>query len=291
MDFLVLGRLEIISESGEPVPVAQPLHRVTLSVLLLYAGRPCSHAKLIDAIWGDTPPKDPVRALLSHISWIRRELSVGERLETLRGAYRMNPGPGELDLYRFHQLSSHARLVLAQGDSERAAALLAAALECWRDPPLADLPSTAEIDADVAQLMEQRRAAETDLIDLMLALGRHQEIVADLHRMVTADPLAERSWAQLLLALYRSGRKGEALAAYSKAREATIRMLGTEPAPELQDLLAQILSGSENLALKPPSAPSAPARYRPPRPAEATTAGGPYRSLHTGGALAAAATR
>lgn len=276
MDFLILGPLEIISESGEPVPVPQPVHRAILSVLLFYAGRPCSHAKLIDALWGDSPPKEPVGALLSHISRIRRHVSTGERLQTLRGSYQMDPGPDELDLYRFHRLRSGAQEALRRRDSERAAALLAAALDCWRDPPLADLPSAPGIDADVAQLVEERRSAETDLIDLMLALGHHQQVVASLYRSVTADPLAERSWAQLMIALYRSGRKGEALAAYSNARAAMIRMMGAEPAQELRDLLEQILSDSDELV-------TAPSR----RPVSFRYPGAPGRS-HLDGSLAAA---
>jgi DNA-binding SARP family transcriptional activator len=255
MDFLVLGPLEIISESGAPIPIAQPAHRALLSVLLFYAGQPCSHGKLIDALWGDSPPKDPVRTLLSHMSRIRRHADVRKRLQTLRGAYRIEPGPDELDLHRFHRLRSRARGKLAQGDPEQAAALLAAALECWRDPPLADLPSTPEIDADVAKLLEQRRSTETEFIGLMLALGHHQQVVADLQRIVTADPLAEHSWAQLMIALCRNGRKGEALAAYSKARAALIRSLGTEPGQELQELLGEILSDSDRLRAPARTAP------------------------------------
>jgi len=278
MDFRVLGPLEIVSGSGEPVPIVQPQQRAILSVLLLQAGRPCSHAKLVDALWGEAPPKNPVSALVSHISRIRRLLDSAGRLQTLRGAYRMDPGPGELDLYRFRRHRSRAQQVLGLGDPEGAATLLAAALDCWRDPPLADVPSTPEIDADVAQLTEQRRATETELMDLMLALGRHQQVVADLHRIVTADPLAERSWAQLMLALYRSGRKGEALAAYSKARAAMISMLGTEPARELQTLLAQILSDSENLAAPAAAAPRAGGLYWLQRPVALLAAGSVIRT-------------
>jgi DNA-binding SARP family transcriptional activator len=125
---------------------------------------------------------------------------------------------------------------------------------------LADVPSTPEIDADVAKLLEQRKSAETELIGLMLALGHHQQVVADLRRIVTADPLAEHSWAQLMIALYRSGRRGEALAAYSKARAALISSLGTEPGLELQELLADILSDSRRLS--PPAPPAAEFRAR-----------------------------
>jgi DNA-binding SARP family transcriptional activator len=281
VDFLVLGPLEIISDSAEPVDVPQPVHRAILSMLLFYAGRPCSHAKIIDAVWGDAPPKEPVRTLLSHISRIRRHIDAGDRLQTMRGAYRMNPGRDELDLYRFHRFRSQAQTALTEGDSEQAAVLFAAALDCWRRPPLADLPSTHEIDADVAQLLEQRRSAETEFIDLLLSLGRHQQVVPDLQRIVTADPLAERSWGQLMLALYRSGRKGEALAAYSTARAAMIRTLGTEPTRGLQDLLAQILSNSEELNAVAAPAPWSAIRDRLSRPVSFRAPSMP-RQPHTG---------
>jgi DNA-binding SARP family transcriptional activator len=266
MDFLVLGPMVIVADQGDRVPVARPLHRAILSVLLLYAGRPCSHTLLVDALWGGSrPPKDPVGTLLSHISRIRSELGVGGRLQTLCGAYRMNPAPGELDLYRFHHLRDRAQQMLARGDLERAAALLAAALECWRDPALADLPSTPAIDADAAQLTGQRHAAETGFIDVMLALGHHQQVIPDLRRIVTADPLAEQSWAQLILALYRDGRKGEALAAYSRARAVIVRSLGSGPGRELQDLLAQILADGEDVAMDLPSGGHGTRPHRPSR--------------------------
>src|ERR1039457_1515365 len=266
MDFLVLGPLEIFADQGDRVPVPRPLHRATLSVLLLYAGRPCSHALLIDALWGASrPPRDSVGTLLSHISRIRSELGVGERLQTLNGAYQINPAPGELDLYRFHHLTDRARQMLAAGDLDHPRALLPAALKCWRAPPLADLPSTPALDADAAQLTGQRHATETGFIDVMLALGHHQQVIPDLLRIVTADPLAEQSWAQLILALYRDGRKGEALAAYSKARAVIVRILGAGPGRELQDLLAQILADSEDLAIDLPSSGHGTRPHRPSR--------------------------
>src|ERR1039457_6787944 len=155
--------------------------------------------------------------------------------------------------------------MLAAGDLDRAAALLAAALKCWRDPPLADLPSTPAIDAEAVQLTGQRHATETGFINVMLALGHHKQVIPDLLRIVTADPLAEHSWAQLILALYRDGRKGEALAVYSKARAVIVRMLGAGPGRALQDLLAQILADGEDVAMDFPSGGPATRPHRPSR--------------------------
>jgi DNA-binding SARP family transcriptional activator len=251
MEFRVLGPLQIISSRGETVEVRQRLHRAVLAVLLLYAGSPCTHARLIDALWGDNPPKDPAANLATHICRIRCQLGLGSQLQTLPGAYRLDPVPGSLDLHRFQLLTTQAQQARDSGDLPRAAALQAAALDCWREPPLADLPSTPGIDADVAGLLEQRRVGETALVDLMLALGHHEDLLAGLHRSVVLNPLDERGWAQLMLALYRSDRKCEALAAYSRARAAMIAGLGTEPGPALKSLMERILADSEDLAAPP----------------------------------------
>jgi DNA-binding SARP family transcriptional activator len=91
-------------------------------------------------------------------------------------------------------------------------------LDLWREPPLADLPPAPEVEAEVARLLEQRRAAESDLVGARLALGHHQQILPDLRKAVTRDPLSEHSWAQLMLASYRSRGRAAALAVYGQAR-------------------------------------------------------------------------
>jgi DNA-binding SARP family transcriptional activator len=150
-------------------------------------------------------------------------------------------------LHRFRQRSDRGRQLLARGELEGAVPALAAALGCWREPPLAHLPSSPLIDADAAALLEERRAVETDYIDVMLALGRHQEVLAGLRRTTTINPLAEGPAAQLMLALYRAGRKTEALEAFSRARGAMIQAFGTDPSPRLDALHIQILDDSPDL--------------------------------------------
>ena len=262
-------------------------------------GRPCSHGLLIEALWGSRPPKDPVLSLRSHISRLRIEVGLGNRLQALTGerlqqvpgaaAYRLEVGEGELDLHRFRQRAAWARELLARGEFDGAAPVLAAALGCWRDPPLANLPTSPVVNADAAGLLEEKRATEADYVDVMLALGRHQEVLADLRRATTIDPLAEGPAAQLMLALYRAGRKREALAAYSQTRGAMIQTLGTDPGPHLRDLYTHILADSPALAgpLQPavtgswrpgPAAPRRVVRRRPvaPGPATAVPPGGPH---------------
>src|SRR5262245_24806388 len=122
MDFQLLGPFKVVSDAGEIVPIPQRLHRTVLSVLLLFAGRSCSHARLIDALWGaaGAQPKDPVKVLRIKISRIRRESGVGDRLVTVPGVYKMEPPPGELDIERFRRLNSGARRAMAAGDIDQA---------------------------------------------------------------------------------------------------------------------------------------------------------------------------
>jgi DNA-binding SARP family transcriptional activator len=278
MDFRVLGPLEIRDDNSELVELAQPLHRAALSVLLLCAGTPCSYEKLIGALWADAPPKDPLANLFNIIHRIRGLLDLGDLLKTLPGgAYQLNPGPGALDLHLFQLRTARAREAQARGDLRQEAALLAAALECWRDPPLFDVPSAPGIDADVRRLLGQRQAAETRLVDLMLAVGRHQDLVDLVTKLRSAlidDPLDEYKWGQLMLALYRIGQKAKALAAYGKARTTLMTELGTKPGEELRDLMQAILADSKEL--RRPSPPG-------PRGSHGPTQGWPLRDAPAGG--------
>jgi DNA-binding SARP family transcriptional activator len=270
VDFLLLGPLVVIGPRGEPVPVDWPARRALLAVLMLYAGQPCSHDVLIEALWGARPPKEPVLSLRSHISLLRREVGLGNRLKALNGehvkapsdsaAYQLRVSEEELDLLRFRQRSARGRQLLASGDLEAAAPDLGAAVGCWREPPLQNLPSSPRIDADAAALLEERHRVEADYVDVMLALGRPQEVLASLKRTTTIDPLAEDPAAQFMRALYQAGRKNEALEAFSRARGAMIQAFGTDPSPRLDSLRVQILHDSPTLT--DPLRPAAPALTR-----------------------------
>ncbi len=134
------------------------------------------------------------------------------------------------------RMLQHSRLRPASAELQRA-------LDCWRSPALAELPDSLEIAAERARLMEQRRTIELTLADVLLELGDHDRILADLHERVVTEPLCERGWAQLITALHLGGRRREALAAYSRARVILVRSLGTEPGAELQHLLQLVLDG------------------------------------------------
>ncbi len=243
MDFRILGPLEIISGDGTPVTPRRFRERTLAAVLLLFAGFPCSREMLVRALWGDGAPADPAAALRVCVCRTRRALGPANCLTTLDGALRADPAPGDLDLTRFRQARHAAERMLQHSRLRPASAELQRALDCWRSPALAELPDSLEIAAERARLMEQRRTIELTLADVLLELGDHDRILADLHERVVTEPLCERGWAQLITALHLGGRRREALAAYSRARVILVRSLGTEPGAELQHLLQLVLDG------------------------------------------------
>jgi DNA-binding SARP family transcriptional activator len=271
MEYRVMGPLQVVCDNGAPAVFRRP-ERQLVAVLLAFAGEPCGRDMLVRAIWGDSPPASPVRALQICLCRARRAMGPGSclctpdpgrRPPTQDGALCADPGPGDLDLTRFLQLRAAALRLLGQGRLRPASEALQQALACWRHPPLPglhleqalacwrnpplpdlpDLPAAPEVAARAELLLEQRRLAWFTLADVLLDLGDHDRLLPHLHARVVADPLCERSWAQLMLALHQSGRSGEALAAYSKARAQIVRALGTEPGAELQHLRDQVLAG------------------------------------------------
>jgi tetratricopeptide (TPR) repeat protein len=147
-----------------------------------------------------------------------------------------------------------------RGDLAGAAEELAEAWALWRGPPLGDLELHRALHAQVAALNERRLEALEAHLDARLGLGEHAEVAVDLRRLVQEHPFHERFWELLMLALYRSGRQAEALAAYQEARQLLIGELGVEPGPELQRLERAILSADPALRPSPREAASATAR-------------------------------
>jgi len=251
MEFRILGPLEVF-DGERRLPLGGPKRRAVLALLLLDANRVVPTFRLTEGVWGDDPPRLAHTSLQNHILRLRREL--GERIVTQEPGYLIRVNPGELDLHRFQQLVDEA---WAEERPAEGAALVRQALALWRGPPLADL--AGEPLARVAWVAGLRSDALEIRIDADLALGRHSEVVAELEALVVEEPLRERLRAQLMLALYRSGRQGDALDAYASAR-AALDELGIVPSQELQDLQRAILR--HDPALDAPSIP-APARDRP----------------------------
>jgi predicted ATPase/DNA-binding SARP family transcriptional activator/Tfp pilus assembly protein PilF len=208
--------------------------------VLVHANDPVSKERLIDALWGEAPPPTAARSLHNHVSALRKALGDG-RIVTEAGGYRLVVADDELDAARFDALAEQGAAALATDDPDRAADLLREALALWRGPAFGDLAHETVMSGYAASLDERRLSVLEDRIDADLALGRHGPLVAELERLVTQHPLRERLRGQQMLALYRSGRQADALAAYADARRYLVDELGIEPGPALRELERAVL--------------------------------------------------
>jgi DNA-binding SARP family transcriptional activator len=244
-EFKVLGPLEAYDEAG-PLLLGGQKQRAVLALLLLEAGRVVSQDRLIDALWGETPPRTAVTSLQNFVSQLRKILGA-DVLETKAPGYRVNVRSGELDVDCFHELVEEAR----RADGEEKARKLREALALWRGPALADFAFEAFAQAHIAHLEELRLATLEERVEADLDLGRHAELVGELEVLVAEHPVRERLRAHYLLALYRSGRQAEALQAYQDGRRILVDQLGIEPGRELQQLHGAILR--QEAGLQPPT--------------------------------------
>jgi DNA-binding SARP family transcriptional activator len=261
-EFRVLGPLEVRSSDGELLPIPRQA-RALLSVLLIHAGQPCSVDVLADALWGEDLPAEPAAAIRRYIHALRRALgTAASKVVTIRDGYgyQVNLGRAELDLYVFRDRCANAAASLAGGDLEAAATSWQAALGCWRAPPFKNLQESGNFLGEVAVLLEERRAAQIAWGEANLALGNHFEIVGALRRAVADDPLCEATQRQLVLSLYRCGRKAAALIAAGEARRETLRHVGADPSSKMGALIKAIMEDSPDLDPRPPGAHSTPPR-------------------------------
>jgi len=250
VEYRILGPLEVV-EGGEPVPLGRPKERLVLAVLLLSANEFVSREQLIDELWGESPPPTAGKAVNVFVSQLRKALTRDglDPIVTADGGYRIELEADHLDVAHMRRLLATARERAAAGELEASADFLREALALWRGPTLAGLPLESRGRDEVAQLDELRLTARMDRIDCDLALGRHEDVVGELHVLVGEHPLLERLRAQLILALYRADRQAEALDAYQQARDVLVEELGIEPSPALQRLQKAILTQDSALEL------------------------------------------
>jgi DNA-binding SARP family transcriptional activator len=207
VEFLLLGPL-VVRSGGGVVLVRPGKQRTVLAALLVAANRVVTTDDLAEALWGASPPPSAQVTLQNYVKRLRHALADADRslISTHPRGYQIRAGPGELDLLRFRGLVT----ALADVESEL--------LEHRVVPPLIEMRlQAAEIRADAS-----------------LQLGRHAEVIDELSQLAAAHPLRERFWALLMLALYRSGRQADALAAYQRARTVLVEELGAEPGAELR---------------------------------------------------------
>jgi WD40 repeat protein/DNA-binding SARP family transcriptional activator len=252
VDFRLLGPLEVIGDGGLAVSVGAGRQRALLALLILRANELVASDRLVEELWGESPPPTAHRMLHNQVSALRRALGPDGRLETQGSAYRLNVRPGERDVDRFEELVASGRAQI-DADPEGAADRLRQALELWRGPALSDLSYERFAQSEIARLEERRWVAFEERVEAELALGRHADLVSELEAAVAEQPLREHLHAQLMLALYRCGRQAEALEAYRTARRTLVEAVGVEPGAELRALQDAILA--QDPALDAPLGP------------------------------------
>lgn len=246
MDFRILGPLEVTGDDG---PLSLPGghgQRALLLYLLLHANEVVPTERLIDALWPAEPPATAQKMVQVYVSQLRK--SLGDRLVTRPPGYVLELRDGEVDAARAEALGREARGIAP----DDALPLLEDALGSWRGEALLDVRYDDFAQPEIARLDELRLALVELRIDTELALGRDGELVPELERLVGEHPLRERFRAQLMTALYRSGRQGDALAAFQDARRVLLDELGLEPGDELRRLQRAILEHDSSLAAPRP---------------------------------------
>ncbi|MEV6681185.1 AfsR/SARP family transcriptional regulator [Streptomyces erythrochromogenes] len=275
MQFRILGPVEIHDERrGLRIVPTGSKQRVLLGALVVKAGHLLSYHRLIDELWGEHPPANPANALQAHVARLRKLLEDAgptgqERIDTHALGYQLHTGPDATDAGRFHRLCAQGRAVIAT-DPEQAVHLLRQALALWRGPALQGSLGGDICLAEAAQLEENRLVALETLYEAGLRAGLHHEITGELEELIGDNPVRERFYELLMVALHRCGRQAEALGTYERARTRLADELGVEPGAALRRRVRSILSPGREQPAPAVARPAAPVvRSLPPRPGTA----------------------
>ena len=261
--FCVLGPLRVDRPDRE-VRIGGVRRRGVLLRLLASPDRPVPVDSLAEDVWEDAPPAAVASTLQSHVSALRQAVGPG-RLTFADGGYRLAVRPDELDSLMFEADVAAGRAAMSAGDFGAAATALDQGLARWRGRAFADVSGAAWSVLPAAHLEQVRNTVVEEALEAHLALGRHHEVCEMAEAAVAAEPLRERRWAALMLALYRAGRQADALDAYRRLRDALAGQLGLDPSPRLSRLEHGILEQSPDLDWmgRAPGAASQPRRRRP----------------------------
>jgi DNA-binding SARP family transcriptional activator/tetratricopeptide (TPR) repeat protein len=252
MHVRLLGPVDVVVDGGSR-PVHGLRRRAVLAALALHGGEIVSTSRLVDAVWGETAPPTALNTLQSHVSYLRNILGS-------KAAILARPPGYVLDLGGDHTDVQFAERLLRQGtqsaDPVHGARHLQAALALWRGRPMADLAGLAWLEEQAERLDLFRVQIKRALFEARLAAGEHAQLIPDLDRMIADHPLDEHIHAQLMLALYRSGRQADALAMYHRLRRTLDEELGIDPSKVLRDLETAILRQDPELDAPTPAAAS-----------------------------------
>ncbi len=248
----VLGPLEVMTENRSP-RLPEGRGRALLAILASHAGQVVSTDRLIDLLWGSTPPATARTKLHGLVSTLRKALEPDlERgadatlIKTTPPGYKLDIDRDQVDAHRFRRLVRESP-ELPPADK---AAVLEEALQLWRGPAFADFEYEPFTQAEISSLEELRLTAIEDRGSAELELGHHASLVHELEVLVAENPFRERMRAQAMLALYRSGNQQKALQLYRNAYDLFTEELGIEPGPELSELELAILMHDSNLGLE-----------------------------------------
>jgi DNA-binding SARP family transcriptional activator len=255
----VLGPIRVVID-GREVELRSARQLTLLAVLVVHAGRRVSTDALIRALWQDSPPAAARSTLHAHVSRLRGLLATQGAAGCLRteaAGYTLDVDARQVDAAIFEQRVHQARPLIAK-DSAAALAGLEGALALWRGPAYAEVAEHEPARTEAARLEQVRLGAVDDRVDVLLALGRHAEVLPDLEQTVARHPLRERPYGQLMLARYRDGRAVEALQAFRQLRSMLAEEYGLDPSPALQRLEGEILRRSRALVAPVPPSPTPP---------------------------------
>ena len=239
-----LGPIEVAGPDG-PLPVAAAKERAALSVLAAWPGAVISSDRLAEALWGDHPPPSSPKSVQNLVLRLRKTLG-HDTIETRPGGYRLAVPPEAVDGVRFERLVTLARRQIAESEPGAAVVSYTAALSLWRGRPLPELADWAPAQIEAARLAELFSSAQEEQADATLAIGEHRDYVSRLESLVAEEPLRERRWELLVVALYRCGRQADALRAFQRARH-ELGELGLEPGPGLQAIERAVASRDPSL--------------------------------------------
>jgi predicted ATPase/DNA-binding SARP family transcriptional activator len=272
MEIRLLGPVEVVADAG-PVHIGSPKQRAVLAMLALDAEQVVATDTLIEGLWGEHPPGDSLRALRFHVSRLRQALGPERAALTTRpGGYRLTVGHGRVDAHRVDELVTAARSIRPH-DPDGAASLFKDALAHWRGASLLDVLGEPFAPPVARRLDELRSTLEEERLEARLACGHHDAELPELERLADAEPLRERRWELLALALYRAGRQADALATCRRARHHLAQQRPADPPAALADLERRITAKDPSLLeLGPSTGATAAAAALPDADLDAATA-------------------
>lgn len=256
MNIRILGPVTISPGERLSVPTA-PKPRQVLALMLVNANRIVPVSDFIRELWDEDPPASAITTLQTYIMQLRNRLSRALAVDRARitrdvivtapVGYMFRVPQADLDLCVYRERSITGQRLLMRGDYEDSARVLAAALDLWHGPPLVDVRAGHLLQIEIRRLEESRLHTRERLIDARLRLGHHGELLDELTWLTAQHPMNECLHATLMLALYRAGRRPEALAAFRHLRGVLVSELGIEPCPQVQVLQRAILSSDPQL--------------------------------------------